>query len=142
MIVFNWPIGKVYGFEAVCTACLLKVRGHSRVSGHTVWQQCLQICTRPVYTHFVVTFGVGVLTNRRNKVIFQSVASPCASRVHNERNIAAIAQFYCSDYDGSYMFRLRKVASSGCAYLKCKKGKLYLCGRTYCVQLSTVLYCK
>jgi len=58
----------------------------------------------------VVTFGVGILTNEKNKVIFQSVASLCASKKHNERNIAAIAEIYCSDYDGSYMFRLRKVA--------------------------------
>jgi len=61
----------------------------------------------------VVTFGVGILTNEKNKVIFESVASPCASRIHNERNIAVIAEIYCSDFEGSYMFRLRKVAIIG-----------------------------
>jgi len=51
-----------------------------------------------------------MLKDKKNKVIFQSVASTCASRIHNDRNIAVIAQLYCRDYDGSYMFRLRKVA--------------------------------
>jgi hypothetical protein len=40
----------------------------------------------------VVTFGVGILTNEKNKVIFQSVASPCASKIHKERNITVIAE--------------------------------------------------
>jgi hypothetical protein len=57
----------------------------------------------------MVTFGVGIPKDKKNKVIFQNIASPCASRIHNERNIAVIAQLYCSDYDGSYIFRLRKV---------------------------------
>jgi hypothetical protein len=58
----------------------------------------------------VVIFKVGILTNKKSKIIFQGVASPCASRIHNERNITVIAQLYFSDCDGSYMFLLRKIA--------------------------------
>jgi len=46
MIVFNWPIGKLYGCETAYSSYLLKVRGQSRASGRA---HCLAAMFADVY---------------------------------------------------------------------------------------------